>query len=165
MALHLPRPSLVLLIGIAGSGKSTFAHKYFRPTEIVSSDACRALVCDDENDQTATKAAFELLHLIVTKRLAAGKLTVVDATNLQARFRAPLLQLARQAGVPAVAIVLNVPESVALSQNLGRTNRVVDLQVIRQQTEDLRKSLAELPTEGFASVHVLSSQNEIEITA
>ena len=83
-------------IGASGSGKSTFARKHFKPTEVLSSDFCRGLVADDENDQTATKDAFEILHFIAAKRLAAGRLTVVDATNVQPEARKPLVELARQ---------------------------------------------------------------------
>ena len=96
MILKIPEPSLVLLIGPSGSGKSTFASKHFKPTEILSSDFCRGLVSDDETDQTATKDAFEVLRFIAAKRLAAGKLTVIDATNVQGDARKPLLALARR---------------------------------------------------------------------
>ena len=95
MNLKIPELSLVVLIGPSGCGKSTFAGKHFKPTEVVSSDFCRGLVSDDENDQAATKDAFEVLHFIASKRLAAGKLTVVDATNVQTEARKPLVALAR----------------------------------------------------------------------
>ncbi|MEP6960497.1 MAG: AAA family ATPase [Acidobacteriota bacterium] len=165
MTLSIPRPALVLMMGVAGSGKSTFARDRFRPTEVVSSDACRALVADDEKDQTATKAAFEVLHLIVAQRLAAGKLTVVDATNVQAWARTSLLKLAREANVPAVAIVLNLPESVAAAQNASRLDRVVDSEAIRQQNLDLQASLLELPGEGFAAVYILASRDDLTHTS
>ena len=96
MKITLPELSLVVLIGASGSGKSTFARQHFLPTEVISSDYCRGLVSDDENNQAATADAFELLHFIVTKRLAAGKLTVIDATNVQPESRKPLLELARK---------------------------------------------------------------------
>src|SRR5574339_792349 len=96
MKLSIPDLSLVVLIGISGSGKSTFARKHFKPTEVISSDFCRGLVSDDENSQAATKDAFEVLHFIAAKRLAAGRLTVVDATNVQAEARKPLVELARR---------------------------------------------------------------------
>src|SRR5277367_1355879 len=108
--IDLPELSLVLLIGPSGCGKSTFARKHFRSTEIISSDYCRGLVSDDESDQSASKEAFEVLNFIAAKRLARGRLTVVDATNVQPEARKPLLALAREYHVFPVAIALNVPE-------------------------------------------------------
>lgn len=113
----MPEPALVLLVGASGSGKSTFALQHFLPTEVVSSDACRGLVADDENDMAATEAAFELVHLIASKRLEAARLTVIDATNVKPEFRAPLVALARAYDVPAVAIVLDVPERLCHERN------------------------------------------------
>src|SRR5947199_8752927 len=112
MKLTLPEPSFVVLVGPSGCGKSTFARKQFKPTEVLSSDFCRGRVSDDENDQAATKDAFEVLHFIASKRLAAGKLTVVDATNVQPEARKPLVALAREYHCLPVAIVLNLPEKL-----------------------------------------------------
>ena len=112
MKLTVPELSLVILIGPSGCGKSTFARKHFKTTEVLSSDFCRGLVSDDENDQAVTKDAFEVLHFIASKRLAAGKLTVVDATNVQPEARRPLVALARQFHVLPVAIALNLPERI-----------------------------------------------------
>src|SRR5579864_8949763 len=112
MNINIPELSLVVLIGASGSGKSTFARKHFKPTEILSSDACRGLVSDDENNQAATGDAFELLHVIARKRLARGLLTVVDATNVQPESRKSLVALAREFHVLPVAIVLDVPEKI-----------------------------------------------------
>src|SRR5436189_3126035 len=108
MNLTIPELSFVVLIGVAGSGKSTFARKHLKPTGILSSDYCRGLVSDDENSQAATKDAFELLHFIARKRLAAGKLTVVDATNVQPESRKPLVEIAREFHCLPVAFVLDV---------------------------------------------------------
>ena len=110
--LGVPELSLVVLVGVSGAGKSTFARERFKPTEVISSDFCRGLVADDENDQSATADAFEVLHFIVGKRLAAGRLTVVDATNVQVDARRSLVALAREHDVLPTAIVLDVPESV-----------------------------------------------------
>ncbi len=112
MKLTIPELSLVVLIGPSGSGKSTFARSHFKTTEVLSSDFCRGLVSDDENDQHATNDAFEVLHFVAAKRLAAGKLTVVDATNVQLEDRKPLLALAREYHFMPVAIVFNLPEQI-----------------------------------------------------
>src|SRR5215475_14916479 len=108
--LTVPELSLVVLIGVSGSGKSIFGRTHFRPTEVISSDFCRGLVADDENDQAATPQAFELLHYIAGLRLATGRLTVVDATNVQPYARAALIRIAREHDTLPVAIVLDVPE-------------------------------------------------------
>src|SRR4029079_10482949 len=129
--ITIPELSLVVLIGASGSGKSTFGRLHFKPTEILSSDFCRGLVADDENDQSATKEAFEVLHFIARKRLAAGRLTVVDATNVQIEARRPLVALAREYRLLPVAIVLDVPELVAHDHNAGRADRTFGPHVIR----------------------------------
>src|SRR5215217_1099616 len=94
--ITIPEFALVVLIGASGSGKSTFARSHFLPTEVVSSDFCRGLVADDENAQDATEDAFDLLHTIAGRRMARGRLTVVDATNVQPESRRPLVALARK---------------------------------------------------------------------
>src|SRR5512133_916214 len=112
MKLTIPELSLVVLIGASGSGKSTFARKHFKPTEIISSDFCRALVADDENDLSATDDAFQVLHFIAGKRLASKRMVVVDATNVQPEARKPLVELAREHDAMPVALVLHTPEAV-----------------------------------------------------
>lgn len=162
MNFTIPELSLVVLIGVSGSGKSTFARKHFKPTEILSSDYCRGLVSDDENSQAATKDAFEVLHFIARKRLAAGKLTVVDATNVQPETRKPLIGIAREFHCLPVAIVLDLPERVAHDRNKTRPDRDFGPHVIRQQSQQLHRSLRGLEREGFRHVHVLKSLEEIE---
>lgn len=164
MTLTVPELSLVVLIGVSGSGKSTFARKHFKPTEILSSDYCRGLVSDDENSQAATKDAFEVLQFIARKRLAAGKLTVVDATNVQPESRKPLVEIAREFHCLPVAIVLDVPEYLAQERNKARPDRDFGPHVIRQQAQQLRRSLRGLAREGFRHIHVLKSAEEIEAT-
>ncbi len=159
--LGVPELSLVVLIGVSGSGKSTFARERFKPTEVISSDFCRGLVADDENDQSASADAFELLHFIVGKRLAAGRLTVVDATNVQLEARRALVALAREHDVLPTAIVLDVPESVCRARNASRPDRDFGDHVIRRQHADLRRSLRGLQKEGFRTVHVLRGEDEI----
>ena len=158
----IPDLSLVVLIGASGSGKSTFARKHFKATEILSSDYCRGLVSDDENNQAATREAFEVLHFIAAKRLAAGKLTVIDATNVQPEARKPLIALAREYHCLPVAIVLNLPEKICHERNQNRPDRNFGPHVVRQQTSQLRQSLRNLEREGFRHVHVLNSLEEIE---
>ncbi|MFE2559598.1 polynucleotide kinase-phosphatase [Streptomyces sp. NPDC059352] len=155
--------SLVVLVGATGSGKSTFARRHFKPTEIVSSDFCRGLVADDENDQSASKDAFDVLHYIVGKRLAAGRLTVVDATNVQQEARRQLVQLARSHDVLPIAIVLDLPEQVCRERNAGRPDRAdMPAHVIQRHRRELRRSLRGLEREGFRKVHVLRSVEEVE---
>ena len=158
----VPDLALVVLIGVSGSGKSTFARRHFRPTQVLSSDFCRGLVADDENDQSATPAAFDLLHHIAGVRLRAGRLTVVDATNVKREDRASLVRLAREHDVLPVAIVLDVPENECLARNAGRPDRDIAPGVIRRQRSDLRRGLRGLGREGFRKVHLLDGTGEIE---
>src|SRR5215204_3265999 len=123
MRITVPKLSLVVLVGPSGSGKSTFARKHFLPTEILSSDACRAMVSDDENNQAVTNEAFTLLHFVAAQRLALGRLTVIDATNVQPEARKPLVELARKYHCLPVAIVLNLPEAICHQRNRGRDDR------------------------------------------
>jgi len=160
--ITIPELALVVLVGASGSGKSTFARAHFKPTEIVSSDFCRGLVSDDENDQAATKDAFEVLHFIGAKRLAAGRLTVVDATNVQSEARTPLVALARAYHCLPVAIVFDVPEKLCQERNRHRADRDFGSHVIRQQTQQLRRSMRTLEREGFRHVFILSSVEEVE---
>jgi len=160
--ISIPELSLVVLIGPSGCGKSTFAKKHFKPTEVLSSDFCRALVSDDENNQAATKDAFEILHFIAAKRLAAGKLTVVDATNVQVEARKPLVALAREYHVLPVAIVLNPPTRVCEDRNRLRSDRNFGPHVIRQQTQQLRRSIRNLKREGFRHIFEFSTPEEID---
>ncbi|MEW2085727.1 polynucleotide kinase-phosphatase [Streptomyces sp. NPDC005283] len=155
--------SLVVLIGATGSGKSTFARKHFKPTEVISSDFCRGLVADDENDQSASGAAFDVLHYIAGKRLAAGRLTVVDATSVQPESRRQLVQLARQYDVLPIAIVLDIPEEVCAERNAVRPDRAgMPRHVIQRHRRELRRSLRGLEREGFRKVHILRSVEEVE---
>jgi protein phosphatase len=162
MKLKIPELSLVVLIGASGSGKSTFAATHFLPTEVLSSDECRALVSDDENAMDATGDAFEVLHYVAEKRLARGRLTVVDATSVKREDRKPLVELARRHHVLPVAIVLNVPERVAHERNRERPNRSFGPHVVRNHVRELRRSLRGLAREGFRYVYVLNSPEEIE---
>ncbi|MET8135953.1 polynucleotide kinase-phosphatase [Streptomyces sp. NPDC005251] len=155
--------SLVVLIGASGSGKSTFARRHFKPTEIISSDFCRGLVADDENDQSASGDAFDVLHYIAGKRLAAGRRTVVDATSVQEESRRQLIELAKKYDVLPIAIVLDVPEEICAERNAARTDRAeMPRRVIQRHIRELRRSLRRLEREGFRKVHVLRGVADIE---
>ncbi|MER5354270.1 polynucleotide kinase-phosphatase [Kitasatospora sp. NPDC002551] len=154
--------SLVVLIGTSGAGKSSFARKHFLPTQVVSSDFCRGLVADDENDQSASAEAFDVLHYIVGKRLAAGRLTVVDATNVQPEGRRQLVRIAREHDVLPIAIVLDVPPGVCAERNRSRPDRRLPAHVVPRQHRELRRSLRGLEREGFRKVHVLRGEAEVE---
>ncbi|MFJ6656842.1 polynucleotide kinase-phosphatase [Streptomyces sp. NPDC091377] len=155
--------SLIVLIGASGSGKSTFARRHFKPTEVISSDFCRGLVSDDENDQSATRDAFDVLQYIAGKRLAAGRRTVVDATSVQPEARRQLIDLAREYDVLPIAIVLDVPEPVCAERNAGRADRAgMPRRVIQRHVRELRRSLRHLEREGFRKVHVLRGVEEAE---
>ena len=165
MEVRFPELALVVLVGTSGSGKSTFARRHFRPTEVISSDYCRGLVADDENDQSATAAAFDVLHYIAGKRLAAGRLTVVDATNLRPEDRKPLVALARQHHMLPVALVFDLPETLCRERNRTRTDRDFGEHVIRNQHQTLRRSLRGLEREGFRHVRVFHSVEEVDAAA
>jgi protein phosphatase len=158
----VPAMGLVVLVGVSGSGKSTFAARHFLPTQVISSDACRGLVADDVNDQSATPDAFDVLHYIVGTRLRRGLLTVVDATNVQRAARASLVRLAKEHDVLVDAVVLDVPERTAVARNAARPDRTFGAHVVTRQHRDLRRSLRGLRKEGFRRVHVLDGVEEVE---
>ncbi|MFC4472202.1 polynucleotide kinase-phosphatase [Streptomyces xiangluensis] len=155
--------SLVVLIGASGSGKSTFARRHFKPTEVISSDFCRGLVADDENDQSASGDAFDVLHYIAGKRLAAGRRTVVDATSVQQESRKQLVELAKKYDVLPIAIVLDIPEEVCAERNASREDRAgMPRRVIQRHIRELRRSVRHLEREGFRKVHILRGVEEVE---
>ena len=161
MNIKIPEFALVLLIGTSSSGKSTFAKKHFLGTEVISSDFCRALVSDSEDNLEANKDAFELLHYMVSKRLQRLKLTVVDATNVQESGRKELLQLARKHYALPVAIVFNLPEQTCQDRHLLRLDRDFGKHVIRNQNRQLRKSVKRLKKEGFRYLFTFQSEEEV----
>jgi protein phosphatase len=160
--LTIPELVLVVLVGPSGCGKSTFARKHFVPFEVLSSDFCRGLVSNDENDQSATTLAFEVLHFIAAKRLERGLLTVIDATNVQPEARKPLVELARRHHVLPVVIVLDIPETICQARNRERPDRAFGPHVVRQQRNQLQRSLRNFGREGFRHVHVLRSVEETD---
>ena len=161
MEIKIPELSLVLMVGVTGSGKSTLAKKLFKPTEIISSDYCRAMVSDDENDQSATHDAFELLRQMVRIRLKRGLLTVIDATNVQPEARKQYAEIAREFHVLLTAIVLDLPEKVLRDRTAARTDRDMPPHVIPKQRAQLRKSLGSLKYEGYRNQYVFKTEEEV----
>ena len=163
----LPDPSLVVLIGAAGAGKSTFAARHFAPDEVLSSDRFRRIVSGDEANQSATKAAFVILHEALERRLANGRMAVVDATSIESSARRALLARAVAAGIAASAIVLDLPAATVIARNAARPARVVDMAVVRRQLDRLRASLdgpdPALWREGFAQIVVLHDPAEVDL--
>ena len=162
MIVPIPTDAMIVLVGPSGSGKSTFASRHFLPTQVLSSDALRAVVADDANDQMATNAAFELLHSALAMRLARRKLTVVDATSVEGWARQHLLSVARRLGRPAAAIVFNLPLATCLERNAARADRRLPPAAIRRQHGRMRVSLEGLAAEGFEPLVVLSSPDETD---
>ena len=166
LVISVPDPSLVVLVGAAGAGKSTFAAKHFDASAILSSDAYRALIAGHEAEQRATRAAFGRLHRELARRLGEGRLTVVDATNVERPARRALLVRAAAAGLPAVAIVLDLPMDVVIGRNNGRVGRVVPESVVRHHLRRLRSSLDPpapgLSAEGFLQVVTIRSPADLD---
>jgi predicted kinase len=152
---------MVVLVGPSGAGKSTFAAGHFSRTEVLSSDAMRAMVADDPNDQAATDAAFELLHTALALRLARGRLTVVDATNVEGWARGQLVAIARRHRRPSAAIVFALPLEVCLERNAARADRRLPTPAIRRQHRWLIASLATLPDEGFDALWRLEDADNV----
>jgi len=163
--IRIPDFALVVLMGASGSGKSAFAARHFLPTEVISSDRCRALVTDDETDQSATPDAYELVHAIASKRLARRRLTVIDATNVRPEDRKNLVGLARRWHALPVAIVFNLPEETCLARNKIREDRRTPGRVIHDQVHRLHRSLRGLDREGFRGVHVLRSEDQLHASS
>jgi predicted kinase len=159
--IRLPQPALVVLVGAAGSGKTTLAARLFDPADVVSSDAYRAAVSGDEADQSVTRTAFSILHREVARRLADGRLVVVDATNVQQHARRSLLRRAAAHGTPAIALVLALPATVVQARNAARLRRVVDPAVVTRHLALLATAVESLAGEGFAAVHVFRSEAEV----
>ncbi len=155
LRLEVPDPSLVVLVGPSGAGKSTFARANFRPTEILSSDSLRAMLADDPNDQAASAEAFAILAQLLHGRLSRQLLTVIDATSLRASSRRRWLRLAARYGMPAVAIVFDLPDQLFQAHNVMRPERQVERDVVAQQTALLRRAVAAIPNEGFDQFYVL----------
>ena len=162
MRIVIPELSVVALVGASGSGKSTFAARFFKSTEVLSSDFFRAMVSDDEGNQSATKDAFDVLYFVANKRLSKGKLVVIDATNVQKEAREAVIELAREQDVYAIAIVLDFPEELCQERNKANPARNYPPHIIHNHSRALRQSLKHLQKDGFRYVHVLKSPEEFE---
>jgi protein phosphatase len=160
--LVLPDPCLVVLVGPAGCGKSTFAQRHFRPEEVLSSDFFRKLIANEETDQSTSREAFALLHLVLSKRLARRLLTVVDATNVQAQAQRPLLELADIYQLSAVALVFALPLDLCLERNRQRA-RVVPEYVVAGQLEQLHQLVPHMQSERrFRAVHLFTTAEQVD---
>ena len=164
IVVRIPDPSLVVLVGAAGSGKSTFAARHFAHDEILSSDAYRAAISGNAADQSVSRAAFKALHAALGRRLRDRRLTVVDATNLTPAARTALVTRAAAGGIPAIAIVLDLPEAVVLARNAARRDRVVPEDVVRRHLAELRRIVdgGELAADGFASIVRFTDAGQVE---
>jgi metallophosphoesterase len=162
MEIRIPKTALVLLVGASGSGKSSFAKKHFAQYETVSSDACRGIVSNNENNQAASNDAFELFYYIISMRLKKGLLTVADATNIQPDARKKLISIARSFHVLPVAIVFDMPQELCETRNQQRTDRNVPSHVIRRQLQDLKRSLKSIKKEGFKKLYTFRSEEEAD---
>ena len=160
----LPDPSLVVLVGAAGSGKSTLATRHFEPAEVLSSDAFREAIAGDAADQSASHAAFKALHAALERRMRAGRLTVVDATNLTRESRRSLVTRAAATGIPAIAIVLDLSPAIVLAQNAARHDRVVPEDVVRRHLGRVRRIVgdAALDADGFERVVTVHDAAEVD---
>lgn len=161
MTISIPEFALVLLVGPSGCGKSTFSRRHFKPTEVLSSDFFRAMLADDDTDQTVSAQAFELLHLVCAKRLASGRLTVIDATNVRRESRKPFVEMARKYHVQLFAVVFNFSADFCHDRNQQRPDRTFGPHITRRQVDDLKRSLGQLETEGFRRVFVLNNEEEV----
>jgi predicted kinase len=161
--IKLPRRTLLVLCGAAGSGKSTFAqrlvashqHQGLKVTSIVSSDHCRALVCDDETNQQVNRDSFDLFHYIIYKRMLQGRFTVADSTALQADARHRMLGLARRHNYYTCIFVFDIPLNICILQDQSRL-RTVGEQVITYHTNQLPQTLNDIQKEGWHQIHTLT---------
>lgn len=162
--IEIPEFCLVALIGATSSGKTSFAKKHFLPTEILSSDFFRGMVCDDETNQNISSDAFELLYFAAEKRLRNMKFTVIDATNIQQNARKQVIHLAKEQNVHAAAIVLDLPADIIHERNRSRPERNFPKRVIEQHCREVKRCIKGLKREGFRFVYVIKSLAQLENT-
>jgi protein phosphatase len=164
LLLSIPEPCLVVLVGAAGSGKTTLVGRLFPPDQVLSSDAYRGRIAGDEADQRVTAAAFRLLHRDLERRLAASLTTAIDATSVTAFARRALTRIAARHGIPAVAVVLDLPPELVLARNASRAGRIVPEAAVRRQLADLERSLHRdaIAADGFAAWHVVRTADDLD---
>ncbi len=156
--ITIPHRTLLVLCGPAGSGKSTFATQRFATTTIVSSDHCRAMICDDENNQKVNRDTFELFHLIIQKRLSLGRFTVADSTALHPDARRKLRDLSRHFGYFGCLLIFNIPPEICLERNKSR-HRLVEERVIPYHTGLMQRAILDTPQEGWDLIKILGEQD------
>lgn len=159
--IEIPEFCLVALVGATSAGKSSFAKKHFKPTEVLSSDFFRAMICDDENEQSISSDAFDLLYNALNKRLKNSKLTVIDATSVQQSARKQLLDIAAEHNVHTAAIVLDLPEEILQQRNNVRPDRNIPEKVVREHYLELQQGIKNLKSEGFDLVYVINSLEQL----
>ena len=162
--ISLPSPCLVVLVGAAGSGKTTLATRLFDSASVLSSDAHRAIVRGDETDQSATRTAFKILHRRLERRLGDRATTVIDATNVTSYARRSLVRRATAAGMPSIAIVLDLDPVLVRARNATRGGRIVPEEVVDRQLGELERSLrtATIDEDGFAAIHIVRTAQELD---
>ena len=162
-SIEIRDPTLVVLVGAAGSGKSTFAARWFDPSEVLSSDAFREILSGDAADQRATKTAFSIIHREVTKRLAAGRTVVVDATNVEPSARRQLVARAHVRGRSGRrdrvrAATRRRPREERARARSGSSTRRSSSAI----SSALERTLPGLADERFATVLILRSPADVE---
>jgi protein phosphatase len=162
--MELPAPTVVMLVGAAASGKSTWARERFLETEIVSSDHCRALVSDREDDQSSTPHAFAIFHEILCRRAALGRRSVADSTGLQPFARARIRRIGEQFRIPVIAVAFPVPLDLLLTRNSQR-RRSVPEHVLRMQAGWMERILQDgvLTSEGYDRIHLVEPGDDPSI--
>lgn len=169
LPIEVGQPGLVVLIGAAGSGKTTLAARLFAPDEVIASDELRAAISGDAADQRATQPAFAILHREVGRRLAAGRLVVVDATSVEPAARRSLVRRAVFAGAPLTAVVLALPPHIVQARNAARVERPVPTEVVERHLSRVARlvgsgdaaAIETLRAEGFTTVIVARSDDDV----
>ncbi|MER5973300.1 ATP-binding protein [Streptomyces sp. NPDC002055] len=158
----IPEPSVVCLMGAAGSGKSTWASTW-PDTQVLELDHFRALVSDEPGCQEATADAVFALQAVLEARLARRKMTVIDSTNTEAAVRTGLVQTARRHGVPAVALLVSTPASVCVERQADRSpDRAVPEDVVRRQHAEVVAAFPGLRDEGFQHVVIADNLHRLQ---
>ncbi|MEN3038876.1 MAG: AAA family ATPase [Candidatus Kryptonium sp.] len=163
LKIRITPRTLVVLCGVAGSGKSTFAKKFFKRTQIVSSDHCRAMISDNPANQAVSKHAFDLFYFIIEKRLLVGRLTVADATSLSKETRSQLIEIARKYGFRVVIVIFDIPVEICIERDKNRPRKVGE-QVIRNQYVNFLEAKKSIPTEGFDEIFILNEKTLNTVT-